>query len=141
MQIDSLGVSALLVPGNNRFTALRSFDAYACTAGKGANPTCDGSIAAGWTKIVQSPDDAFPSVNPRPVTPDETLRYFDAKGGPPATHVKFVVDTNQCTGQPRTPGDQDNDPNNNSDCLATARALEVHATELQVFASKATVDD
>ena len=70
-----------------------------------------------------------------------TLRYFDANGGPPATHVKFVVDTNQCTGQASYHGDQDNDPNNNSDCLATARALEVHATELQVFASKATVDD
>ena len=55
--------------------------------------------------------------------------------------MKFVVDTNQCTGQASYAGDQDNDPNNNSDCLASARALEVHATELQVFASKATVDD
>ncbi len=139
--VDSVGVSALLVPGNNRFTALRSFDVYACTAGKKDNPTCDGSVAAGWKQIVQSPDDAFPSVNPRPVTPDETLRYFDAKGGPPATHVKFVVRANQCTGQASYAGDQDNDPNNNSDCLATARALEVHATELQVFASKAKVKD
>ncbi len=141
VKIDSLGVSALLVPGNNRFTALRSFDAYACTAGKSDNPTCDGAIAAGWTEIVHSPDDAFPSVNPRPVTPDETLRYFDASGGPPATHVKFVVNTNQCTGQASYNGDQDNDPNNNADCTASARALEVHATELQVFASQATVDD
>ena len=45
--VKRLGVSALLVPGNNRFTALRSFDAYACRAGKNApNPTCDGSIDA-----------------------------------------------------------------------------------------------
>jgi hypothetical protein len=138
--ITSLGVSALLVPGDNRFTALRSFEAYACTAGKQANPTCDGSIAAGWQKIVTSPGDAFPSVNPRPVTPDMTLRYFDAMAAPPATHVKFVVDTNQCTGQPSYAGDQDNDPTNNSDCLATTRANEVHATELQVFSKKAHVD-
>ena len=67
--IASLGVSALLVPGNNRFTALRSFEAYACTEGRPANPTCDGSVAAGWTQIVNSPANAFPSVNPRPVTP------------------------------------------------------------------------
>src|SRR5213078_5366286 len=122
---------------DNRFTALRSFEAYACTAGKTpANPTCDGSVDTGWTKIVQSTDDAFPSVNPRPVAPDLTLRYFDATAVPPATHVKFVVDTNQCTGQASYQGDQDNDPTNNSDCLASPRANEVHASELQVFASK-----
>jgi hypothetical protein len=89
---------------------------------------------------VQSPADAFPSVNPRPVTPDETLRSFTTKAGPPATHVKFVVVANQCTGQPSYAGDQDNDPNNNSDCLATVRATEVHATELQVFGDNAKVD-
>jgi len=70
-----------------------------------------------------------------------TLRYFEAGGAPPATHVKFVVDTNQCTGQPSYDGDQDNDPNNNSDCLATTRANEVHASELQVFGQQATVED
>ena len=137
--IESIGVSALLVPGNNRFTALRSFNVYECTAGKPDNPTCDGSVAAGWKLIVVSPDDAFPSVNPRPVTPDETLRYFKASG--PATHVKLVVVANQCTGQPSYAGDQDNDPNNNADCPATTRATEVHATELQVFGPpKAHVD-
>jgi hypothetical protein len=129
------------VPGNNRFTALRSFEAYACTAGNAANPTCDGSAAGGWTKIVTSPADAFPSVNPRPVTPDETLRTFNALGAPPATHVKFVVVANQCTGQPSYAGDQDNDPGNNADCNATVRATEVHAAELQVFASQAQVVD
>ncbi len=132
--IDSVAVSSLLVPGNNRFTALRSFDLYSCLAGNAAaNPTCDGSIDAGWKLIVHSPDNAFPSVNPRPVTPDETLRFFNAKGAGPATHVKFVVNANQCTGQPSYNGDQDNDPNNNSDCSATLRAHEVHATELEVF--------
>jgi extracellular elastinolytic metalloproteinase len=138
--VDSVAVSSLLVPGNNRFTALRSFDLYSCLAGKDAgNPTCDGSIDAGWKLIVHSPADAFPSVNPRPVTPDETLRFFNAKGGGPATHVKFVVAANQCTGQPSYAGDQDNDPNNNADCNATTRANEVHATELQVFGPPGTI--
>jgi hypothetical protein len=149
--VDTVAVSSLLVPGNNRFTALRSFDVYSCQAGKPANPTCDGSISAGWTRIVHSPDNAFLSVNPRPVTPDETLRYFDAKGGPPATHVKLVVNTNQCTGQPSYNGDQDNDPNNNADCTSfvpTAtppatppppRSTEVHATELQVFGAPGAI--
>jgi hypothetical protein len=72
-------------------------------------------------------------VNPRPVTPDETLRTFNAKGAGPATHVKFVVRSNQCTGQPSYNGDQDNDPNNNADCAASTRSKEVHATELEVF--------
>jgi hypothetical protein len=141
VSIGNVGVSTLLVPGDSRFTALRSFELYACTAGKKANPTCDGSTDAGWTRIVKSPDDAFPSVNPRPVAPDMTLRYFDAGGAAPATHVKLVVDSNQCTGQPSYAGDQDNDPNSNSDCLATTRANEVHVSELQVFSNQATVDD
>jgi hypothetical protein len=147
--IKRLGVSALLVPGNNRFTALRSFDAYACRAGKNApNPTCDGSVDAGWTKIVSSPADAFPSVNPRPVAPDMTLRYFDVSHPEVATHIKFVVTNNQCTGQTSYQGDQDNDPNINSDCRATQaptavgfppRNTEVHVTEVQVFGQNPTV--
>ena len=147
--IKRLGVSALLVPGNNRFTALRSFDAYACRAGKDKdNPTCDGSIDAGWTQIVSSASDAFPSVNPRPVTPDMTLRYFDVSHPEVATHIKFVVTNNQCTGQTSYQGDQDNDPNINSDCRATQgptavgfppRDTEVHVTELEVFGQNPTV--
>jgi hypothetical protein len=142
--IKRLGVSAQLNPGppaNNRFTALRSFDAYACRAGKdAANPTCDGSIDAGWTKIVSAPADAFPSVNPRPVAPDLTLRYFDVSSNQVATHVKFVVTNNQCTGQASYHGDQDNDPNNNADCNASVRASEVHVAEVQVFGQNPTVD-
>jgi hypothetical protein len=148
--IKRLGVSALLVPGNNRFTALRSFDAYTCRAGKNApNPTCDGSVDAGWTKVVSTASNAFPSVNPRPVTPDMTLRYFDVSSNQVATHVKFVVTNNQCTGQPSYQGDQDNDPNINSDCRATQgpnaigfppRDTEVHVTEVQVFGQSPTVD-
>jgi hypothetical protein len=138
-------VSALLVPGQNRFTALRSFDLYACTAGQDeGNPTCDGTTVAGWRRILQSGDDAFPAVNPRPVAPDMTLRGWNVPETT-ATHVKFVVAGNQCTGQSSYHGDQDSDPNNNSDCRVgqapfVPRDTEVHATELQVFADDATVD-
>jgi extracellular elastinolytic metalloproteinase len=138
--VSRLGVSAQLVPGNNRFTALRSFDAYTCRAGKvAANPTCDGSVAAGWTKVVSSASDAFPSVNPRPVAPDLSPRYFDVSNSV-ATHVKFVVTNNQCTGQASYHGDQDNDPNNNADCNASVRASEVHVAEVQVLGQNQTVD-
>ena len=91
--VKRLGVSAQLVPNTNRFTALRSFTAYVCRAGKTpGNQTCDGSVATGWTPLVSAPADAFPSVNPRPAAPDLTLRYFDADHPGLATHLKLVVD-------------------------------------------------
>jgi extracellular elastinolytic metalloproteinase len=143
VKLKEVNVSALLVPGQNRFTALRSFALYACTAGAvAANPTCDGTIDAGWTQFLNAAD-AFPSVNPRPVAPDMTLRSWKVSGQ--ATHVKFVVVANQCTGQTSYQGDQDSDPNNNSDCRIgnpgtfAARNTEVHATELQVFSDKPKV--
>lgn len=139
--IKRLGVSAQLVLANNRFTALRSFDAYVCRAGRvAANPNCDGSIDAGWTQLLSAPSDAFPAVNPRPVAPDLTLRYFDAAHPAIGTHLKFVVTSNQCTGQPSYSGDQDNDPSNNADCPSTSRGMEVHVAEVQVFGQSATVD-
>lgn len=139
--IKRLGVSALLVPGNNRFTALRSFTAYTCRAGKTpGNQTCDGSVDAGWTPLLTAPADAFPSVNPRPVAPDLTLRYFDVDHPATATHLKVVVTSNQCTGQPSYSGDQDQDPANNADCLANVRASEVHVAEVEVFGQTASVD-
>jgi hypothetical protein len=136
-------------PAENRFTALRSFDLYACTAGANrANPTCDPIASKGWKRILRSQNDAFPGVNPRPVAPDLILRNWSVPTTT-ATHVRFVVRDNQCTGQASYHGDQDNDPNNNSDCrvgdpTATpplpARNTEVHAAELQVWSSKPAVD-
>jgi extracellular elastinolytic metalloproteinase len=143
-----VNVSALLVPTTptqNRFTALRSFELYGCTAGSNpANPTCDGTNAAGWTRILKSQGDSFPSVNPRPVAPDLTLRSWNVPTTA-ATHVKLVVVDNQCTGQDSYHGDQDNDPNNNSDCRVgqppfVPRTTEVHASELQILSAQPTVD-
>jgi hypothetical protein len=156
----SVNVSAMItgfataqVPGGprqqseNRFTALRAFDLYACTAGADpANPDCSGTADAGWKRILKSSDDAFPGVNPRPVAPDLILRNWSVPTTT-ATHVRFVVRDNQCTGQPSFQGDQDNDPLNNSDCRVgdpgtpyPARNTEVHAAELQVWSSRPAVD-
>jgi hypothetical protein len=138
VSVNRLGVSAMF---SSRFVGLRSFDAYVCRAGRvAANPTCDGSIADGWTKIITGPVDSFPGVNPRPGTQDESLRYFAAPQQLLATHVKFVVTNNQCTGQPSFQGDQDLDPGNNAECRTGIRRSEVHTAEIEVFSSKATID-
>ena len=45
------GVGPACALGNNRFTALRSLTIPGWPVGKNAgNPTCDGSIHAGWTR-------------------------------------------------------------------------------------------
>ena len=120
---------------------LRSFDAYSCRTGKSnANPNCDGAIAAGWTKIITGQADSFPGANPRPGTQDESFRYFNASPQPIATHLKFVTTANQCTGQPSFQGDQDLDPANNSECRTGIRRSEVHTAEVEVFATKTSVD-
>lgn len=89
--------SAMLLPGQNRFTALRQLELYACTAGNPANPTCDGSTDNGWTRFLRSHRDTFPGPNPRPTASDLILRSFQI---PPttATHVKFVVATTSAPG-------------------------------------------
>jgi extracellular elastinolytic metalloproteinase len=133
-------VSAMLVPGQNRFIALRQFELQVCTAGGAANPTCDGSVSDGWTSVLVSHPDAFPAVNPRPVAPELQLRAFDLLDTVTATHVKLIVVNNQCTGQPAFQGEQDQDPNNATDCRDTIVANQVRAAELQLFSSSATVD-
>ena len=123
----------------NRFSALRAFELYACTAGGLANPTCDGTIAAGWTKILTSPADAFPAKPPRPVAPDLLLRTFQV---PPtmATHVRLTVLSNQCTGNADFNGEQDNDPRSTTNCDGTVVANQVRVAELQILSRRTRVD-
>ena len=124
----------------SRFSALRAFELYACTAGAdAANPTCDGALAAGWTKIHTSPADAFPARPPRPVAPDLLLRTFQL---PPttATHVRLTVLTNQCTGSSAYNGEQDSDPNSTTNCDGTAIANQVRAAELQILSHRTQVE-
>ena len=133
--------SAMLLPGQNRFTALRRFELSGCTAGNPANPTCDGSVDAGWHRILRSHRDAFPAPNPRPSSPDLALRTFEIPTRS-ATHVRFVVLENQCTGNRNYQGDQHDDPlAPSSDCRSTpVGAEEVRAAELQLLTSHPKVD-
>ncbi|HLV59287.1 MAG TPA: M36 family metallopeptidase [Natronosporangium sp.] len=140
-QINRAQASAMLLPNQNRFTALRQFELYACTAGADpANPTCAAGIEAGWKRILRSSADAFPAPNPRPSSPDLVLRAFELPRTT-ATHVKFVVLTNQCTGNPDYHGEQHSDPLAPSpDCRNTPIAEQVNAAELQLLSSKPRVD-
>jgi len=137
---DTAKVSAFLVPGNNRWTAVRSFELYACTAGGTDNPTCDPAVDAGWSRILRSQDDAFPGVSPRPTAPDMQLRVWNLPKTT-ATHVRFVVLENQCTGSADFQGEQDNDPRATTDCRTNATAnSQVRAAEVQLMSSKPKVD-
>ena len=123
----------------NRFSALRAFELYACTAGADAgNPTCDGAVAAGWTKILTSPADAFPARPPRPVAPDLHMRTFPIPRTQ-ATHVRLVVLANQCTGNPDFNGEQDNDPRSTTHCTGTPIANQVRVAELQILSRRTQV--
>ena len=133
-------MSAYLTPGQNRFSALRSFELYSCTAGAtSSNPTCDQAVAAGWTRILQSKSDAFPAEPSRPVSGGLLLRTFNVSRTT-ATHVKLVVDTNQCTGNPDYHGEQDQDPANETDCRATAITNQVRVAELQLLSDRPEVN-
>jgi extracellular elastinolytic metalloproteinase len=124
----------------NRFSALRAFELYSCTAGAdAANPTCDGAIAAGWTKILTSPADAFPAKPPRPVSGDLLLRTFQLPRTT-ATHVRLTVLSNQCTGNPAFNGEQDNDPRTTTNCDGTPIANQVRVAELQILSHRTQVD-
>jgi extracellular elastinolytic metalloproteinase len=127
--------------GQNRFTALRSFEVWTCNADKGADCATD----AGYTKRYSSPADAFPANSPRPVSPHLIMRTFDIPNTK-ATHVRFVAKTSQCTGGPNFQGEQDNDPGFATDCdtsasIAATDPKMVRAAEFQVFKSFSDMDD
>jgi hypothetical protein len=131
-------VSALLTPGQSRFTALRRFRIEVSRDG------------VNFTPIYTSPANAFPGFNPRPVGSEMLLRSFDVPDTR-ATHVRIVVLTNQCTGNGAFQGDQDADPANGTDCregspgsgpvplpgdppqVLAPRDNDVRIAELQVF--------
>jgi extracellular elastinolytic metalloproteinase len=130
-------VSALL-GAQNRFTALRQFEIWACNATIGAD--CAGG--AGFTKIYTSPANAFPGDAPRPVLPHMLLRLFDVPDTN-ATHLRLVAKTTQCTGGPDFQGEQDADPATHTDCdsavPSNASWRFVRAAELQAFSSSPSV--
>ena len=138
-------VSAMLRSGQSRFTALRQFEVWACNNGGSSSfnhdgPTADCSTDAGYRKVYTSPADAFPGNSPRPVSPSLILRSFDISNTK-ATHLRFVVKTNQCTGGPNFLGEQDADPANATDCPSAGPATTkfVRAAEFQAFTQDTSV--
>ncbi|HYZ10922.1 MAG TPA: M36 family metallopeptidase, partial [Actinomycetota bacterium] len=141
-------VSAYLQPGQSRVTALRAFELLGCAESTNApNPTCDPANAAGWKRLVKSGHDAFPSTPPRPVSGDLLMRSFEFPATT-VTHVKLVVASNQCTGNPAFQGEQDQDPAASTDCRTATTgpasnpipvANQVRVAELQLFSARTQV--
>jgi extracellular elastinolytic metalloproteinase len=130
-QIARVEVSALIGPGQNRFSAVRQFVVLTCEA-KGA---VDCSLGSQFTPIYTSPADAFPSIRPRPRAPELIIRSFDVPKTK-ATHIQFRVVTTQCTGFAGYAGEQDNDPRANTDCATAGpdtAAQTAHAAEFEAF--------
>jgi extracellular elastinolytic metalloproteinase len=140
VRVRYIQVSGHLSAGQNRFTAVRQFEVWACNAAAGSNCSTD----AGYSRTYTSPADAFPGDPPRPVAPHLILRKFNTPDFN-ATHVRFVVKTSQCTGTPAFQGDQDADPTNDSDCdsnvAADASRRFVRAAEFEVFSESPDIDD
>jgi hypothetical protein len=138
-RISHVQASVLLSNNGNRFTAVRQFEIWACDATDGDDCATD----AGFSLAYTSADDAFPGNPPRPVAPHMILRSFDIPNTP-ATHLRLVVKTTQCTGGPAFQGDQDADPAVNADCdsnvAAGASRSFVRAAELQAFGSSSRAD-
>lgn len=114
----------------NRYTALRSFEIWACD---NTRDRC-GANSDDYRLIYTSPDDAFPGDAPRPVQPALILREFDVPRTR-ATHLRVVVRSSQCTGGPDFQGEQDADPFNATDCDTAGGASSrfVRIAEVQAF--------
>lgn len=137
-QVRRVQVSAMLRPPiaededpgtQNRFSALRQFRILACNAEDGSDCTED----ADFEVVFTSPEDAFPSVQPRPRAPELIIKSF-AIPRTQATHLRLEVVTSQCTGAPDFEGEQDEDPRTDTDCAtASPAASHVRAAEFQAF--------
>jgi hypothetical protein len=145
VNVKNVNVSALVSSGQNRFTALRQFELWACNDGGSSalhhdGPKADCTQDSGYRKVYTAPANAFPGDAPRPVSPTMLLRNFDIPNTK-ATHLRLVVKTNQCTGGPDFQGEQDADPINPTDCdtNATAATQFVRAAEFQAFSDEGSV--
>ncbi|PRY56107.1 peptidase YpeB-like protein [Knoellia remsis] len=127
--IRKVQVSGLPEPGINRFQNIRQFRISTCDAKGRVLCTEDADFREAFT----SAPDALPGAAPRPVAPELKMRTFDIPQTA-ATHVRFEIVTNQCQGGPEFAGEQDNDPNNATDCAtAYAGANTVAVSEVQVL--------
>jgi extracellular elastinolytic metalloproteinase len=145
-RVNRVQVSALLGPvfdagppaadlAPNRFTALRQFEIWSCSA-----LFADCSTDDGYNRVYASATNAFPSDAPRPVAPTLLLREFTFSPIQ-ATHLRLVVKNSQCTGGPDFQGEQDADLVNATDCndAGSASTRFVRAAELQAFGQPSQV--
>ena len=148
IQVSAMLQAADLVLGStqNRFTAVRSFAIEVCAVSKTAGCADLKNYTPVRTARENAFVDAFPGEGWRPRAPHLILREFELAEPVTATHVRFVVLDNQCTGNTAYHGEQDEDPLNYTDCRTPttgspnpppgslpARDQEVRAAELQVF--------
>jgi len=144
-RVNRVNVSAMLGPvfvpfagadaTENRFTALRQFEIWTCN-----DRVADCAQDSSYQRAFQSGSDAFPSDAPRPVAPTLLMRSF-AFSPVRATHLRIVVRSSQCTDAPAYQGEQDNDPNNATDCNSAgpASTRSVRIAELQAFSAASRV--
>ncbi len=139
--------------GQSRFAALRSFQIFVCDDTTGT----DCAEADSYQLAYTSPEDGFPSIRPRPTSPNLLFRTFDIPNDPMATHVRLVVLTNQCTGNPLFTREENpveepfsdpdcmegrtlatlvtTDPQNSPPTTNNTQKHRVRAAELQVFST------
>lgn len=132
-----------------RLPGLRQFEIRVCS-GECSNPETDFETVA-----YTSAPDAFPGSYFRPTQPQLDLRAFEFPAIK-ASHVQLRVLHSQCSGGPLYQGELDNDPLNNTDCMASGSQIAglnlvlggsvvsapagsyVRATDIQVFSSSAS---
>jgi len=142
--IRRIKVSAMLRPRNlvagagdpqdvtqNRFSALRSYEVLYCRSKCGD--------AKNFKLLYKSRANAFPARSPRPLATDLILRGVTVPRVR-ATHLRFVVLSNQCTGQKSYHGEQDSDPTNDTDCREGSSQDDIVRTaEFQAFSRESRV--
>jgi hypothetical protein len=127
-----------------RFSPIQGFRVSACNAS-----LLNCSLPLSYSVILDAPN-AFPTSQLRALVPDVALKSF-ATAQVQATHLKFEVLHNKCTGTPRyqgylgIPGNEDADLQNGTDCrtgsapLIGPKNLDVRAAELQAFGAAGKV--
>jgi len=138
-RITKIAVSALHRPADpelegdfqGRLLGVRAFDLQASKDG-----------GKTYATVYRSPADFFPADAPRAVAPDLNLRTVTLPTPVVADHLRMVVRSNTCTGQPVFQGVEKNataEALAPTDCTTVAaNATQVTITELQAFGTATT---
>ncbi|WP_018158075.1 M36 family metallopeptidase [Demetria terragena] len=125
----SIGRAQVSALDSGLYESLRQFAIWTCDARGKVTCTEDRD----FRKVYTSPQDAFPGGTLWPIAPNMTMRSFSFPKVN-ATHVKVQTVESHCTGNPRYAGEQDNDPENDTDCTTAYFNAKSHGiAEVQVF--------